>query len=139
MSPFLLPSTLENRLQSCAECHLDENSAALLKKALKTNVEAKNPATNFVEVFKARRPQNFILGAELFSTEAQFFTRLAEKSCQEFEHWRMLQRGLVNLQTRTFQRLELIFLPNFFLKHKIHSILYIIFKIKIRKFQTVRL
>ncbi len=51
-------------------------------------MEAKNLATNFVEVFKARSPQNFILerGAELFSTEAEFFTRLAEKSCQEFEH-----------------------------------------------------
>jgi hypothetical protein len=74
MSPFLLPSTRENRLLSCAECHLDENSAALLKKALKTNVEAKNPATNFVEVFKATSPQNFILEGQNFLAQGPSFS-----------------------------------------------------------------
>jgi hypothetical protein len=64
---------------------------------------------NFLQVFKARSPRNFILEGPNFLAQDEFFTRLAEKICQELEHWRMLQRGLVNKQPRTFQRLELIF------------------------------
>ena len=44
--------------------------------------------------FSGKKPQNLnFRGTKLFNTVAEFFIKLAEKFCQELQHWRMLCNG----------------------------------------------
>jgi hypothetical protein len=77
--------SLQNRLLSCTGFAFSQKSGRVTQQALKRNGSENILLTDFVQVYKAKKSQKIhFRWAEIFSTETEFITRLAEISCQEF-------------------------------------------------------
>ncbi len=76
-------------LLSCTEWPSSRKFGRITLKTLKTYGKANNILwPNFAQILRKKAPKSLILGAKLLNTVAEFFTRLAEKFCQELQHWR---------------------------------------------------
>ncbi len=117
--------SLQNRFLSCTGLAFSQKFGRKTQKALKRNGSKKILRTDFVQVYKAKKSQKIhFRWAEIFSTEAEFITRLAEIFCQEFSTLGDTAVGAGLLARSHILRVRINILTNFFFNIKIHSILY---------------